>query len=169
MSISSIFGPNHVYPQKIHNLRTDKSYEPVKKTIYIVSKVAQAFFAAGVLFSINSAFLAAAPLISGGSFMYYGSLAAFHSIEAIICFDALKLSSNIAAIFKTDVISRYATQKFGSSAGKATKALENYFDGPDLDPKKKLSAQELAHKAVKGTLLLNQGEVFILEFLKAPK
>jgi hypothetical protein len=150
----------------INILRTDKFYEPQKNKIYLQIKIMQATFSSAALLSLISAFLTAAPLISGGSLMYFGIPVAFRFVSAIFFLDALKVSSNLSAISKTNVISKYATQIFGSSAGKATKAVEDYFDGPDLDPKKKLSAQELAHKIVKGTLLLHPGEAFVLQFLK---
>lgn len=160
------------YANDIHKLATLPECAANRDSIHMAARISQVFFSTGFVLSSTVGICAHFhPLLSGGSFFLHGYIVFARIAEAALCYDLARVSSNVASIFHSQILSNTARKRLGSSpiANIIVNALirfENWSKLPQNINMK--NPTELTHAVTDGTFIANQFNPYIKDFLSTP-
>ena len=147
---------------------TNTDYQSTKNKINVCARISQCFFGSGVLLTTASIVHHMGPLLSGGSFLYYGMLLAIKAFEAVICYDLFRVSTNVTSVFEGTIISNYRKKQIPPPINTLIDYTDHLFSLPPHLSTQINNSRNLTKTLTHDTILVQCANQSIKQFLDKP-
>lgn len=161
---------NQLCTSKLIEVRTSPEHLLTRTIIHTTARVAQVSFAFGCLTAGLDIAYSLLQVLTGGSIVLQGVKIMVQVVHIGIYHDLAKLSSNIASLFKSQVLIQYAkdsvgSRVYGKTAIQIIEDCERGFTLPDSEMKNLSNARGITKAATHGTLAVYNFNPQIEQFL----